>query len=343
MLLHHDPPTIRDVRAVTVAWLACVACGLVGSSAARAQSDDGGAADPLAPARLLFAEALRDEEGGRFADALHKFERVRAVRDTAPIEYRIGTCEEGLGDAPAAYLAYRSAIALGQGDAANIDVVRSAVDRLDALARLVARLTLVLPESAPPETDVRIDDVAVSRSAMGQPIPVAPGHHVVTTAAAGASPFRSEIFVPAGGQASMTLSIASIPAASSAESPAAPHASPAARRTTGFVLSGASAPVLVAALALLVAREHDIATLDRACPHGVCPPGADVAGLQTTRDRALAEGPLAAALGITGAAMAGIGAYLVLSARPEQNSPAASVGALLAVAPWGVRLAGSFP
>src|ERR1019366_8707267 len=65
--------------------------------------------DPLVAARALFAEALQDEEAGRFAVALEKFERVRAVRDTASIEYRIASCHEGLGEPAEAYRAYDAA------------------------------------------------------------------------------------------------------------------------------------------------------------------------------------------------------------------------------------------
>ena len=91
--------------------------------------------DPLAAARALFADALHDEEAGRFADALEKFERVRAVRDTASIEYRIGSCYEGLGQPAPAFRAYLAAQALGASDPQGADVSRAASDRLDALGR----------------------------------------------------------------------------------------------------------------------------------------------------------------------------------------------------------------
>ena len=126
--------------------VASFACALLGARAAWAQPSE---ADRLAGARALFSEALRDEEAGRLSDALQKFERVREVRDTAPVEYRIGSCNEGLGKPVAAYVAYRDAIALGQDDANSLDVVRGALDRLDALGHHVARLILVLPEGAP--------------------------------------------------------------------------------------------------------------------------------------------------------------------------------------------------
>jgi hypothetical protein len=110
-----------------------------------------------------------------------------------------------------------------------------------------------------------------------------------------------------------------------------------ARRTVGLVVAGASVPVLVAAAAFLVGREVDIASLDRACPNGSCPPGADATSLRSTRDRALAEGPVAATLGIVGAAMATTGALLVLSTSDDRPGTAVLVGPELASGSWGVR------
>jgi hypothetical protein len=52
---------------------------------------------------------------------------------------------------------------------------------------------------------------------------------------------------------------------------------------------------------------------------------------------------LAAALGGVGAALVGLGAYLVLSARAAQDPPAAAVGPLVAQDAWGLRVVGCFP
>jgi hypothetical protein len=68
-----------------------VLAALLTTRAAPAQSSD------LDRARALFAEALSDQEAGRTAMALEKYRRVAEVRDTAQVEYRIGTCLEGLG------------------------------------------------------------------------------------------------------------------------------------------------------------------------------------------------------------------------------------------------------
>jgi hypothetical protein len=320
--------------------VALFACALLGARTVSAQPSD---TEGLAAARALFSEALRDEEAGRFADALQKFQRVREVRDTAPVEYRIGSCHEGLGHRVAAYAAYRDAVALGQDDANNLDVVRGALDRLDALGHYVARLTLVLPEGVPPDTEVRIDDAPVPRTEITRPVPVEPGAHVVTAVATDTPPFRSEIVLPAGAQASMTVSIGSAAAPAPRDVSRAITGSSSPRgRTAGFFLAGAGTTLVAAAVVLLVAREDDIATLDHACPAGACPPGANAGALESTRNRALVEGPVAGALGGVGAALVALGAYFVLSARAAQDPPTAAVGPLVAADAFGLRVIGSF-
>jgi len=255
---------------------------------ARAQSAAAPTPDPLAAARALFAEALQDEEAGRFAVALEKFERVRAVRDTASIEYRIASCHEGLGEPAEAYRAYDAAEALGRQDPQSADVARAASARRDALAKQVARLTLVPPGPPPP--------------APGEPQP-APALET--------------------------------PAAVTARSP-----------WPGWITVGGGTALVAASAILLVVRADDIAALNRACPGGRCPPGADANALESTRSRALVEGPLAVACGVVGVAALGIGLVLVESAHGPGGSaaraPAARWVPLLAPGGAGMALAGSF-
>src|SRR5579859_4223112 len=193
---------LRVLRAAALATGIVAGEALLLASVARAQPPGPAAPDALAGARALFAEALRDEEAGRFGEALEKFERVRAVRDTASIEYRIGSCYEGLGQPVPAYRAYLSAQTLGAGDPQAADVSHAAAVRSDALARKLARLTLIMPNPAPTDAEVRIDDGVV---ATADPIPLAPGRHVVAATASGAVPFRSEIALAVGAQVALTV------------------------------------------------------------------------------------------------------------------------------------------
>jgi hypothetical protein len=279
--------------------------------------------EPLAAARALFAEALRDEDAGRFKDALEKFERVRAVRDTASIEYRIGTCHEGLGEPAPAFSAYLVAQELGRTDPQSADVSRAASERIEGLSKQVARLTLVMPTPAPIHSEVRVDDAVVPPGAAA--IPLAPGRHVVSATADGAAPFRSETVLSEGSQ--ISLSVVLDPRTTTTPEPAATRED--APSSAGWLALGGGVALGAASAILLVARHDAIADLNRACPGGRCPAGADAGGLESTRSRALVEGPVGVACGAAGIALAALGVYwIAVGHRTARAGPA------VAVVPW---------
>jgi hypothetical protein len=220
-------------------------------------------ADNLAAARSLFGEAVQDEDAGRFAVALLKFEKVREVRDTAPVEFRIASCHEGLGEGPQAAAAYGAAVTLGADDPRNADVVQAAHARLDALARQGI--------SAP------------TPALMAAPTPT------------------------------------SMPALTPAPAPALTPPHHDAWRTAGWIAAGSGAVLVAASAVLLIVRHEDIAALDRDCPGGLCGPGVDRGDVESTRSRALVEGPVAVACGVAGLAAAGVG-VVALVARPDAVS-----------------------
>ena len=101
----------------------------------------------LAAARSLFAAGLADESHGDYAAALAKFERVRAVKDTQAVRYRIATCLEGLGRLREAINAYTAAAI----DAtSNPESARIAKASRDAVAGLEKRLAAGEGASATP-------------------------------------------------------------------------------------------------------------------------------------------------------------------------------------------------
>jgi hypothetical protein len=110
------------------------------------------------------------------------------------------------------------------------------------------------------------------------------------------------------------------------------------RGPLGWVLVGTGAALLAGATTTLVLRHDDIASLQSACPNGLCPSTANPGDLSGTRDRALAEGPIAAALGAGGVVAAGLGVYfLVTSSSSSPQNSAARIS--LAMGADGARLA----
>jgi hypothetical protein len=303
--------------------------------------------ESLAAGRALFGEALIDEGAGRYRIALDKFARVKAIRDTAPVEYRIATCEEGLGHLPAAYQAYDAAVNLGGSEASMNDVVQAARTRRDALSKRVARLTLVPPDSAT-AFSVQVDDATYPREALGQPLVLDAGTHTVVATAFGQGPFRSQVSIPEGGVASLPIVFgqagADSPGPSSSPTPASPGEAAAAaagnNRTLGWILTGAGGALLVGSGVLLFLRHQDISTLDSACPGGTCPPTASQTDLNSTRDRALVEGPIAGGLAAAGLISAAVGVYFIVTSHGSR--PAAALTLAPSAQGAGIAIAGSF-
>jgi hypothetical protein len=321
------------------AWILAAA---LASAGARAETPEA-PSDALASARALFADALRDESAGRFGAALEKFQRVREVRDTAAIEYRIGTCQEGLGQPAPAFASYRAAVALGRDEPSSTDVVQAASARLAALGDRVGRLTLVFAPPAPHGTEVRVDGEMIPPPALVEPIVVAPGSHEVTATAPEAAPYRGAIALTAGAQVSLTIALAP-PVAESAPAPAPEVTRPGGggSTTVGWITAGAGVALVATSVVLLIARHDAIADLDRQCPGGVCPAGADKNNLDATRNRALLEGPLALGFAAGGVVAAGVGVYLLAAAHasaPAAVSAAEASAIVPLVGPGGAGVA----
>jgi hypothetical protein len=316
------------------------ACLPLIAGGARAEAHASPDPDPLAAARALFGEALLAEEAGRLAEALEKFERVRAVRDTASVEYRIGSCHEGLGEPALAFRAYLAAQALGRSDPEAADVARAAADRLDVLAKRVARLTLAMPTPTPVDARVQVDGTVVAPAAS---LPLAPGRHVVSATAAGRTPFRSEIALAEGAEVTLTVVLEPRPAAPIEPAPKEPAPKEEGSSATGsWIAIGGGGALVTASVILLIARQGDITALNHACQGGTCPVGADENDLESTRRRALVEGPVAALCGATGIALGALGAYWLSRAhRAGAGTPALAVAPVVVHGGGGLALSGA--
>jgi hypothetical protein len=302
---------------LAAAWL--VACSALASpSRGQPPSPPARSDEDLAAARKLFADALRDEQARRFDVALEAFRRVREVRDTAPVEYRIGTCLEGLGRLAEALSAYDAAIRLGEGDAAQGELVAGSRERVEALSRRVAHLDLTPSTHAPPDAEMRVDG---TRRVAGD-IVLDPGSHRVEATASGAAPFQSDITLPEGGRVSLTVPLDPPPASTAppraADRPVTAESPASSTATWGWVALGTGTALLAGSVVSFVLRESDIRTATRDCPGGGCLGSIPGEALSAT-NRARIEGPLGVALGASGLVAAGLGVYLVVR-TPDRTS-----------------------
>ena len=132
-------------------------------------------------ARQLFVDAEKDEDAGRWAEALDKLRRVAQVKLTAGIHYHVALCEEHLGHLAAALDEYTSAE--GQARAENAqDVLRLVGKRIGDLGPRVPRLTIrLVPDVG--DAVVTLDGASVSHAVLGTPLPVDPGEHRIEASA----------------------------------------------------------------------------------------------------------------------------------------------------------------
>jgi hypothetical protein len=311
----------------------------------------------LSAARKRFADGLVDEQSGHYAVALEEFQRVQRVRDTQAVRYRIATCLEALGRLKQALAAYEST-SIATADAESVRIAQASRDRIAAIETRLARLVINGSAGDGGATVVTVDGEAVPPNALGTPLVVDPSSHeiVATRMHGNVVLFRKTVTLPEGGDVTVDITLPpdSAGAATPSPSPSPGTANgeqapsePAPRgtnthTTVGLVALGAGGVLVLGAVALLLARQSDIQSLDAACPGGTCA-AADEASLTGTRNRALVEGPLAIGAGCVGVIGVGIGIYL-LALKPANHAPAQA----LLVSPWmreggeGAALSGRF-
>jgi hypothetical protein len=334
------------LAAACLAWTLCPAHGRLEIARSAEAQPDG----DLAAARRLFGEGLADEQAGRHAAALEKFTRVQAVRDTQAVRYRIATCLEALGRLRAALEAYTSSSVAASNDAESASIAKAAREKVEALGKRVARVVVTLAPGAPADATVKIDGEPVAANAIGTPIVVDPGAHEISASAGDAPPFHAQATVSEGAQTTVQVTLAAPRPPPTPEPPPPPPLAPPTPRpapstpppepapatpaasagdgTTGIVLVASGAVLAVAGAGVLIARHSDIQSLEAQCPGGLCPISAE-SSLESTRNRALVEGPVGWTLGGAGLVVAGIGAYVLLTKRTDPRAAR--------VVPWADR------
>ncbi len=163
---------IAGARGRTVGRLLAVVVGMSGA----ASSAHAGPADvEVRVARQLFADAEKDEDGGRWNDALVKLRRVAQVKLTAGIHYHIALCEEHVGHLATALDEYTSSEVQARSENAG-DVLRLVGARIADLGPRVPRLTIRLVPNVAGAT-VTLDGAKLSTAVLGTALPVDPGEH----------------------------------------------------------------------------------------------------------------------------------------------------------------------
>lgn len=336
------------------AWLVFVVA-LAGPRAALAQ---GPAAAPAgrspAPealdattARALFDEARKDEQAGRWGEALAKFQRIARSKETASVRFHAAYCEEKLGEVASAYANYERALELArssQGPDRKLIIEQSA-EGLKDLAPRVPEVTIQLPRGVD-GVRVTFDNNEVPAERATGPLRVNPGQHTLQVVAPGLRPFVREFSLAQREKHTVVVLFESTPSATPAAAPAAapaPPAAPAERPASDqggsslapWIVGGASAALAGVGVGFFFAGEaRDDELDDCRTALAVC----DESAVESSRKRNYTIAGVAGALSLVGA---GVTVVLALSGGSSNGVPARAASGLV-ITPHGMGWAGRF-
>ncbi len=307
---------MRTLRLVGLA-LACSALTAAVPRAAHAQTPS-----ELAAAQRWFAEGLAFEGSGHWKDALERFRRVAAVKHTAQVDFHVGLGEEHVGELVAATVDLRRAL-----DAATsqhvTNVERAATAELEQLRPRVPHLQIVVPPSAT-IARVVLDDRSIAVVALGEPIALDPGTHVVVVSFASGGGTaevtrnvtlqereaqKLQLEPPANQASAVVAPAASAPPVTSTDT-GTRSASSGGSNVLGWTLVGAGGAAVIGGAVFWALRGHEVSTLDAACGAGGahCP---DSVHSDYTTGKAYSA--VSVALFATGAAVVGTGVVWLLT------------------------------
>ena len=298
--------SFRLLRVAT--WLAGLGTVVLAVGVAHAQGRD-----PVA-ATELFTQGREMLKTGDLDKACPLFAESLRLDPAVGTALNLAECEERRGHLASALRGWQQAINLAE--ATQDERGQVAQQRYDTLVSRVPHLTIVLAPDAPKGTTVLREEVVLGKAALGRPLPLDPGKHVITVRA----PDHEDAVLTAilvEGE-TKTLTVAPGPVTR----PVAPPPIPvevedgSSQRTLAYVLGGVGAAGILAAtvtgVMLLDSRKTVNAHCDDAdrCDRE----GMDAADLGRTL---VPINTIAWAVGVAGL---GAGTYLYLSA-PSGSGP----------------------
>jgi serine/threonine-protein kinase len=303
--------------------------------AAQAVWSRGASAQPVAhdtaAAEAAFAEARALIRQGQYAEACPKLEASFSLDPALGTLLNLSDCFERTGRTASAWVRYREAAAMAvqQNHREREAIARGRIAALEPqLCRLVIR-------TAPrPNLEVTRDGVVVDRAALGLPVPVDPGAHVITASAPGATAFTSRIDVrPPEKDAACVLTTIDIPAVLEGEqktvaSPApiegpprgdqGPSSAWRTQHTLAVVAASAGVVALGVGTVFVLKASSTQSEADPECSSNGCSPE----GKKLLAD-AGASADVATVTFIVGAALVATGAVLWLTSPSLRTSAAA--------------------
>lgn len=323
------------MRARTIpfaALLSLAATVLVSPAAAQDAAPAPAPGPDVERARELFREGVALMAAENYAGALMKFKEVGRSRMTAQVAFNIAECEEKLGKLVAALGNYRLALAKAQEPGANASAVATnAPDRIGALEKRIAKLTVIRKEEKPnPTAKIELDGVELAPAQLGAAIPTDPGQRTLRVVSGDRAIVTRVVKVGEGEALTVTLDVP----APVEEGPDGPFREPTSGVSIpGVVLTVLGGGMLVAGGVFIGLRQSAISDLDEQCGGDrSCPPSAE-----QTYDEGRVFTGLAEAFIPAGVAAATVGVVLiVLQANAASDERAEQAQVELAPVPGAV-------
>jgi hypothetical protein len=319
----------RTRSVILCVGLAAASAGSGGVAHAQPAPSSAPAPEELKAARELFQEAYKDEQEKRFAQALEKFQKVAAVKESASVRYRIGSVLESLGRFREARDSFRALAASKPNlTTPEKDIADNAAERAHLLDKKIPRLVLRFQPNPPADARVSIDGAPVPASTAPRAIELDPGEHHILASSPTSKLTETKVTLSEGGEVEVQVVLEpNAPAPPPPQPP--PRESPRRDNTLAYVALGAGGALLVTGIVLLAIREGDVSDIKKACgAEGACPAGADQSSLTSSHDQAALFGPLGVGLGVIGLAAAGTGVFLLLRhPAPPDAAPAQGASA----------------
>jgi hypothetical protein len=172
---------------------------------------------------LSQAEALKKK--GQLAEACKHLEEVERLDPKLPTLMDLAECSEKVGNLVDAQAQW----ALARDRAKHDEKPQSkahAEERLAAVQKRVAHLTLQLAANTPAGAEVLRDDVALEPASLGGALPMNPGDHVIVVKLAGHDDAKYPVKLANGDNQTLAIAVGPASAAQTAAPPPPPAAPP---------------------------------------------------------------------------------------------------------------------
>jgi hypothetical protein len=257
----------------------------------------------------LYREGIQLADAGRWSEAVMRFRQVVAIREAPQALYTLAQAEEHAGALATAARSYERALAVARS-AGTSDVASSAAAALSAIQPRIPRIVVTL-ETPTQGATATVDGV---QAAIGDPVRVDPGEHIVSVVAPDRQSSTTVVRIVEGqilrvGK-TLTPVAASTPATPSTPETvvtAPPPERPPAKKHSSFptvpvLVAGVGVAAGVGGLVLRLVGQSRYDDAARSCPGGVCPRSSDMETGNEGRGQIIIGDVL---LGVGGAMVAG--------------------------------------